>query len=593
MKGGDTLEKSSRLVRNIMLSYAFTFMMVEFADTASMVIDGLVVSRGLGATQLASVGLADSSFQMLSIFSCMIAIGVQSLCSAAMGAGNQKRANEVFSCGLLITVVGTTVLTVLGFSCIDPLCRLFGADGSDAVLYQGLHDYLNGWFFGIPGFIGFRMLSPIVTLDGNKRCVTVATVVQSAVNVLGDLLVVTVLDLGTFGIGLFSGLGFDIALLILLSNFMRKRSAFSLRLGQLDRETARNIVRIGMPKLTKYICKMLSPILVNRTILAIGGSMAMSAMAVKHSIGGFCLIIGAGIAESVNLMTQVFYSEKDSRALKEMAKTALLANAVFCSVFALLLFLFAPWIAGFYIASAAPEYPMTVLVLRCLALSLALNGINSATLCYLQGSRKIFPAHLQTASHRLVCLALCTFLLGKLFGTPGLFAAIPVSEALVLLCYLVLALMHGKNRNMPDALMLLPENFGYREEDSLAFTLTAMDEVTGISQQIGAFCQAHGIDRRRSYYASLCVEELAGNVVGHGFKKDHKSHSCEVRVMIEGSDIILRIRDDCRYFNLKERYEAMNKDDLAANVGIRLVYGIAKDINYVNLLGTNTLIIRV
>ena len=587
------MKRSNSLVRSIMLSYAFTFMMIEFADTSSMVIDGLIVSRGLGPTQLASVGLADSSFQMLSIFSCIIAIGVQSLCSAAMGAGNQKRANEVFSCGLLVTVVGAAVLTAFGFSCIDPLCRLFGADGSDPVLYQGLHDYLNGWFFGIPGFIGFRMLSPIVTLDGNKRCVTVATIAQSAVNVLGDLLVVTVTGLGTFGIGLFSGLGFDIALLILLSNFLRKRSAFSLRLGRFDLTMARNIVKIGMPKLTKYFCKMLAPILVNRTIIAIGGSVAMSAMAVKHSMSGFCLIIGAGIAESVNLMTQVYYSERDSRALKEMAKTALLANAVFCSAFALLLFPFAPWIAGFYIPPTSPEYPMTVLALRCLAFSLALNGINSATLCYLQGSRKILAAHLQTASHRLIFLALCTYLLGKIFGTPGLFAAIPVSEALVLLCYLALALIHGRNKSLPDALMLLPENFGCREEDSLVFTLTEMDEVTGISQQIGTFCENGGIDHRRSYYASLCAEELAGNVVGHGFKKDHKSHSCEIRVMIEEGDIILRIRDDCRYFNLKERYEAMDKDDLTANVGIRLVYGIAKDINYVNLLDTNTLIIRV
>lgn len=314
-----------------MLSYAFTFVMIEFADTASLVIDGLVVSRGLGPILLASVGLADSSFQMLSIFSCVIAIGVQSLCSAAMGAGNQKRANEVFSCGLLVTIVGAVTLTILGFSCIDPLCCLFGADGSDPVLYQGLYDYLNGWFFGIPGFIGFRMLSSIVTLDGNKRCVTIATITQSAINVLGDFFAVTVLDLGTFGIGLFSGIGFDIALLILLSNFMRKHSAFSLRLGRLDQTTARSIVRLGMPKLAKYVCKMLAPILINRTIIAIGGSIAMSAMAVKSSIGSFCLVIGAGIAESVNLMTQVFYSEKDSRALKEMAKTALLANAVLCS----------------------------------------------------------------------------------------------------------------------------------------------------------------------------------------------------------------------------------------------------------------------
>lgn len=587
------MKKSSDMIRKIMLNYAFTFMMIELADAASMVIDGLVVSRGLGPTQLASVGLADPAFQMLSIFSCVVAIGVQSLCSAAMGAGDQKRANEVFSCGLLVIVVGAGVLTVLGFSCVDPLCRLFGADGSDAVLYHGLRDYLKGWFFGIPGFIGFRMLSPLVTLDGNKRCVTVATVTQSAINILGDFLSVTALGLGTFGIGLFSGLGFDVALLILLSNFMRKRSTFTLRLGRFDIGSIRSIVRIGMPKLTKYLCKMLAPILINRTIIAIGGSIAMSAMAVKSSIGNFCLVAGAGIAESVNLMTQVFYSEKDSAALKEMAKTALWANAVFCSAFALLLFFLSPWVAGFYIPSSAPEYPMTVLVLRCLALSLALNGINSATLCYLQGARKIFPAHLQTASHRLVFLAVCTFLLGRLFGTPGLFAAIPVSEALVLLCYLVLALLHGKNRNLTDALMLLPENFGYQKEDSLSFTLTQLDAVAGISRQIGAFCTERGIDRRRAYYASLCAEEIAGNVVDHGFKKDHKSHSCEVRVMIEDGDIILRIRDDCRYFNLKERYEAMDKDDPTANVGIRLVYGIAKDVNYVNLLGTNTLIIRV
>lgn len=125
---------------------------------------------------------------------------------------------------------------------------------------------------------------------------------------------------------------------------------------------------------------------------------------------------------------------------------------------------------------------MTVLALRCLALSLTLNGINSAILCYLQGFRKIISAHLQTASHRLVFLTVCTYLLGKLFGAPGLFAAIPISEALVLLCYFVLALVHGRQKSLPDALMLLPEKFGYREEDSLAFTITDMEAVTGISQ---------------------------------------------------------------------------------------------------------------
>ena len=50
--------------------------------------------------------------------------------------------------------------------------------------------------------------------------------------------------------------------------------------------------------------------------------------------------------------------------------------------------------------------------------------------------------------------------------------------------------------------------------------------------------------------------------------------------MIEDGDIVLRIRDDCRYFNMKERYEVLKNKDKFSGIGIKLVYGIAKDINY-------------
>ena len=63
--------------------------------------------------------------------------------------------------------------------------------------------------------------------------------------------------------------------------------------------------------------------------------------------------------------------------------------------------------------------------------------------------------------------------------------------------------------------------------------------------------------------------------------------------MIEADDVILRIRDDCRYFNIKERFEVLKSKGKLSGIGIRLVYGIAKEVNYVNILNTNTLIIKV
>ena len=65
----------------------------------------------------------------------------------------------------------------------------------------------------------------------------------------------------------------------------------------------------------------------------------------------------------------------------------------------------------------------------------------------------------------------------------------------------------------------------------------------------------------------------------------------EIRVVILQERVVLRIKDDCIPFNPKECYEMTASGDPFANVGLRLVYGIAQDISYQNLLGLNVLTI--
>ena len=59
-------------------------------------------------------------------------------------------------------------------------------------------------------------------------------------------------------------------------------------------------------------------------------------------------------------------------------------------------------------------------------------------------------------------------------------------------------------------------------------------------------------------------------------------------------EIILRIRDNCLPFNLLERYEmAQVQDDAAKNVGIRMVMKMCRDVQYLSIMNTNNLIIRI
>ena len=89
------------------------------------------------------------------------------------------------------------------------------------------------------------------------------------------------------------------------------------------------------------------------------------------------------------------------------------------------------------------------------------------------------------------------------------------------------------------------------------------------------------------------MEEMAGNVVGHGFLKDNKKHTVETRTVYKDGSVILRIKDDCIPFDPAERKEIADPDDAAKNIGIRMVYRMAKDIQYQNILGLNVLTIRI
>ncbi|MBQ6582665.1 MAG: ATP-binding protein, partial [Mogibacterium sp.] len=147
-------------------------------------------------------------------------------------------------------------------------------------------------------------------------------------------------------------------------------------------------------------------------------------------------------------------------------------------------------------------------------------------------------------------------------------------------------------RNMEE-LLVIPDEFGVPEEERMDLTVRSMDEVVEVSARVQEFCRKHEIDERRSYLAGLFLEEMAGNVVEHGFVKDNRTHSVDIRVVHKEENVILRIRDDCLPFDPAERQNIVDPEDAAKNIGIRMVYRIAEKVEHQNILGLNVLTIRI
>ena len=91
---------------------------------------------------------------------------------------------------------------------------------------------------------------------------------------------------------------------------------------------------------------------------------------------------------------------------------------------------------------------------------------------------------------------------------------------------------------------------------------------------------------------ALFVEELCNNIIKFGFT-DKKKHSIDVRAIKLDDGWKLRIRDDCKRFDPTEWMKIHESDEPTKNIGIRMVCGMAKDVNYLSTMELNNISIKI
>ena len=237
---------------------------------------------------------------------------------------------------------------------------------------------------------------------------------------------------------------------------------------------------------------------------------------------------------------------------------------------------------------------MTVAGLRILPLCMPVAVICMHFTCYAQVSGKQILVHTLSLLDGVVFVSAFTALLISYTGMNSVYFANVLNGICVMLVPLIYACIRLKHlpRNMSEA-MVIPDDFGASDEDRMDMSIHDIEQVVNISVQVQDFCQSRGIDAKRSLLAALALEEMAGNIVDHGFTKDSKRHSVDVRVVVKDDDVILRIKDNCVPFDPAYRLKMSSDDDPSKNIGIKMVFKISKDVQYRNILGLNVLTIRI
>ncbi len=237
---------------------------------------------------------------------------------------------------------------------------------------------------------------------------------------------------------------------------------------------------------------------------------------------------------------------------------------------------------------------MTAWGFRILPFCMPLSIIAMHFICYGQASGKNFLVHLLSLLDGVVCVAGFTALLIRSLGMNSVYIANVLNG--VVTTIVIVAYSWIRNRHAPrnmEELMVIPGGFGAAEDERMDLSVHSAEEVVKVSERVQNFCLSRGVDPRRAFLAGLAMEEMAGNIVEHGYTKDRKNHDIDVRVVHRKDEVILRIKDDCVPFDPRERKQMAEGSDPAKNIGIRMVFRIARDVQYQNILGLNVLTIRI
>jgi len=115
----------------------------------------------------------------------------------------------------------------------------------------------------------------------------------------------------------------------------------------------------------------------------------------------------------------------------------------------------------------------------------------------------------------------------------------------------------------------------------------SMDEVMLISSGIYKFGKNRQIDEKALHTLSLCIEEMAGNVVQHAFKPGEKRW-LDLTIMDKPEKLIVRIRDNGSAFDPLAYVSAGEEK----GYGIKLIHALAESFEYRRGMGLNNLIIH-
>ena len=599
--------ENGELIKRTFGKYLAMSILITLSATLGMMIDNVIAGNLLGSGAVAAIGMSLSVFMLFSGCAGILETGAVALCARALGNRDADRVNVLFSVSLAAALAVGAALSVGGVAGADVLATMLGAASGE--LHADTAAYLSGICSGAFAIVLLQLLMGFTRLDNAPQLGIVAIVGMSVCDVIFNLVAVCVLDLGLRGMGLATALAYCVAVGICCTHFLSKDNTLHLvnpvpHVGQLA-----GVLKTGLPDSLTRATVMVRTFTFNWLLLTVASAGAVAALSMLSSVNSFASSVTIGVGQTATLLCGIFFGEEDRGALKATLRAGMRMGLVLSCALCAVVFAFAPQVVGLFGLEGDAE-AFGVVAVRAFILCVPIDLINQLFVNYYQGTGNVRAASAIAVGQSGLFAVL--FALGTVWfwGATAVWTSFLVGEAVTLALQLIVACVLWRRRvakgaadgapeaaadaceraSLLDKMMYLPETF---QQDWRAWWAFSCDpdiaSVAACSQQVAAWCEAQGIDGRRSYLVPLAVEEMAANAVEHGFAKT-KHSAIDVKLILKrDGTLVLRMRDNGTAFNPMDL--DLSAADPCSAVGIRMLRQGVREVEYQNTVGLNNVVV--
>ena len=298
--------------------FLWSAILIALSGCLGNVVDSIIVGNLIGGDGVSAINLSKPVVQFMFTISMLISAGAGMLVGMALGKQDHQRAAYIYTHSFFGSLVFGFLLTVCGILFPD---LITGWLCQNEHLFQSTRDYLVVMLWGAPAYMVMWALSTMVGVDGSPRLVSIAILIDNAVNLALDIVFIQYLGWGIAGSSAATVVGHLVGIVLMLRHWFYAYNHLHFTHVH-ERPAWGSIISQGAPLAVASICLTLLLLSANSIVLSSLGRTGIFAFAVCMNLLQIYNLFLSGTCRTLQSLGAIQVGKGDQEAFRLILRKA-------------------------------------------------------------------------------------------------------------------------------------------------------------------------------------------------------------------------------------------------------------------------------